>query len=233
MSICGIASGELLDRRHMIGQTVVAHVAIVAVVECLGAERRAHRVELDDEEPKLGEGGVRAADRRRERPVADRTGLRPGIDVVDDRIAPAAVDLRRAVHQAIEIGDAVARLDGERNWKAPAEGEQAAGVGTLQLAHECAVGLADHRDRQRVETRIAVGEVCAGGRQRHVVVGVLRCEQLDARAVELCAIEVAEVGIAVRLAAARREVHPVVWLIDAQHVADGPRSARDLVLDGA
>ena len=46
---------ELLDRGDVIRQSVVAEVAVVVVVERLRSERRAEVIELDDDEPELGE----------------------------------------------------------------------------------------------------------------------------------------------------------------------------------
>ena len=52
---------ELLHAGDLIGQRVVAHVAVVRVVERLRSPRRAHAVDLDDDEAKLRE---RLRDRR-------------------------------------------------------------------------------------------------------------------------------------------------------------------------
>ena len=62
MSMYGIARGELLDRRLLVGQPVVAQVAVAVVVVPLRPLRVAAAVaHLDDDEPELRERDVVAA----------------------------------------------------------------------------------------------------------------------------------------------------------------------------
>src|SRR3546814_7745113 len=49
----GVAFGQLLHPRDLVGQRVVADVAEVRVVEGLRAPRRAHAVDRDDDEAQL------------------------------------------------------------------------------------------------------------------------------------------------------------------------------------
>src|SRR5690606_29701919 len=56
-----VALGELAHSCDLIGQRVVAHVAVVRVMERLGASGRAHAVDLDDDEAELGECLIVAA----------------------------------------------------------------------------------------------------------------------------------------------------------------------------
>src|SRR3546814_12055643 len=51
----GVAFGQLLHPRDLVGQRVVADVAEVRVVEGLRAPRRAHAVDRDDDEAQLGQ----------------------------------------------------------------------------------------------------------------------------------------------------------------------------------
>ena len=114
-----VSGGELLHAGDLIGQRVVAHVAVIRLVECLRAPRCAHPVDLDDHEAEFGER-LRVAARRRERARADAAGLRTRINVIDDRILLRRIEGRRLVEQAVEIGDAVARLDRDRLRRFPA-----------------------------------------------------------------------------------------------------------------
>ncbi len=50
-----VLGGQLPDRRDVIGESVVAHVAVVGVVKRLGPLRRAHMIELYDDESELGQ----------------------------------------------------------------------------------------------------------------------------------------------------------------------------------
>ena len=106
-----VLRGELLDGRDVIGQPIIAEVAVVVVVKCLRAERRAEVIELDDDEPELGQREGLAA--VLELPLANAADLRAGIDVVDDRILLRRVEPWRQIDQSIEIRHAVARLHGE------------------------------------------------------------------------------------------------------------------------
>src|SRR5206468_13113881 len=99
---------ELLDRRDVIGKAVIAEVAVIIVVERLRAERRAEVIELDHDESELGEGELLTA--VLELPLTHAADLRSRVDVVDDRILLRRVELRRQVDDAIQIGNAVARL---------------------------------------------------------------------------------------------------------------------------
>ena len=196
-------------------------------MELLRSPRRPHPVDLDDDEAELGER-LRIAARRRERAAADAAGLRPGIDVVDDRILLRRIERGRLVHQAVEIGHAVARLHGDRRRRLPAGGQQPRDVGLLERQDQLAIGVAQHRDRRHVGLRVAVDEEASGRRQRDVVVGVLRRQQLEVLAVEADAIEMPEVRIAALLLPDRDEVEHPVLLVDAQHLRDVALAARDL-----
>jgi hypothetical protein len=80
-----VALRELLHAGHLIGQRVVAHVAVIRGVEALGSPRRAHAVDLDDDEAQLGDR-LRIAARGGKLAAADAAGLRARINVIEDRI---------------------------------------------------------------------------------------------------------------------------------------------------
>ena len=173
-------------------------------MEFLRAPRRAHPVDLDHDESEFRQR-LRIAARRRKTAAPDAARLRTGIDVVDDRIFLRRVEVRRLEHQAVEIGDAVARLHRDRNRRLPSGREQLRDVGLLERRDQLAVRVAQHRDRRHVGLRIAVDEIFARGRERNLVIGVLRRQQRQILAVEADAIEMNEIRIAALLAARRRE----------------------------
>ena len=90
---------KLLDRGDVIGKAVVAEIAVIVVVECLRPERRAEVVQLNDDEPELGEGEWLTA--ILELPLANAADLWPWVDVVDDRILLRRVELRRQIDHAV------------------------------------------------------------------------------------------------------------------------------------
>src|SRR5215510_4189760 len=81
-----VALREVLHARNLIGDRVIAaHRAVVGVLERFRSAGRAPAIDGDDDEAEFGEGLPIAA-RRRERSVAGAAGLRPRVDVVDDRV---------------------------------------------------------------------------------------------------------------------------------------------------
>src|SRR5687768_3562193 len=77
--------GKLPDSCDVVRKTIVSHVAVVIIVEPLGAAWRAKVVELDDDEPELRER-TRLLTPRAETPRSHRARLRARVDVRDDRI---------------------------------------------------------------------------------------------------------------------------------------------------
>ena len=49
----GITRGQLPDGSDLVRQSIVAHVAVIGIVERLGPSRRSHRVHLDHNKTKL------------------------------------------------------------------------------------------------------------------------------------------------------------------------------------
>src|SRR5579862_7673297 len=107
-----IALRELLDGGLLVGESVVAQIAVAVVVIPLRPIRTAASVaDLDHDESDVGERDVQLA--RIEGP-RHALSLRTGIDVLDDRILLRLVEVERLVHHAVEVGDAVVGLDVER-----------------------------------------------------------------------------------------------------------------------
>jgi hypothetical protein len=80
-----VPARQLAHARDLVGQRVVAHVAVVEIGEDLRAPRRAHPVDLHDDEAELGERLMVAAcgEKLREPTLPP---LRARVDVVDDRV---------------------------------------------------------------------------------------------------------------------------------------------------
>ena len=127
-----VAGGQLLDRRHVVGQSVVVEVAVVDIVKRLRAMRRAHVVQLDHDEAQLGQREVLAAGL--ERPRAHAADLRTGVDVVDHRVQARLVQVVGEVDQAVDVGCPVASLDREDLGRVPPHGLQLRHVGFFQGA---------------------------------------------------------------------------------------------------
>jgi hypothetical protein len=86
--------------------------------------RASHAVDLDDDEPELGER-LRIAARRLKIPRPDAAGLRARIDVVDDRVLGRRIQVGWLVQQSVEIRDAIARLHDDRLRWLPSGCQQA------------------------------------------------------------------------------------------------------------
>ena len=114
---------ELFHPGNLIGERVVAHIGEIRFVKFFRTPRRPHPVDLDDDEAEFGKR-LRIAAGRVERAPADAAGLRPGIDVVDERILLRWIEHRRLEHQPIEVRLAVARFDGNRRRRLPSGREQ-------------------------------------------------------------------------------------------------------------
>src|SRR5262245_19823633 len=81
----GILFRKLLHSGYLIGQSVVAHVAVIKVVELLRTERISHAVDLHHDEAKLGQR-LSVTTRRGKRAASDTAALGTGIDLIDDGI---------------------------------------------------------------------------------------------------------------------------------------------------
>ena len=230
ISIHGYRSRQLLHAGHLVRQRVVAHVAEIRFVKFLGAPRRAHAVDLHHHESQLRQRLAIAA-RRRKAAAADAAGLRAGINVIDDRIFLAGVEIGRLEHQPVHIGHAVARLHRERNRRLPSRGQQLARYPRFPSSViSLPVLVAHHRNRRHIRLRVTVDEIMARGRQRNVVIGILRRQQLQPAAVEIHAIEVNEVRIAALLSPHGQEIGHAILLIHAQQLRDVAFAGGDLVL---
>src|SRR4029079_1159623 len=98
-----ISGGDRFVPADAIRKTGVLDVLPGDVVESLREIAGAHAVDLPDNEADLGqrlhlvEGGERLRDER---------AVRPGLDVLDDRILPARIEIRWTVDHPEDVGDA-------------------------------------------------------------------------------------------------------------------------------
>src|SRR6185503_17597218 len=73
--------GELFHSAHLIGQRVVAHIAVVRVMEFLGARGVSHTIDLDHDKTQLRKR-LRIAASSRKRSTAHASPLGARIDVI-------------------------------------------------------------------------------------------------------------------------------------------------------
>src|SRR6185437_6167647 len=88
-----VLCAELLQSRNLVGEGVVAHVAVPEPLETGRAVRRAHAVDGNHDEPELRQRLI-VITRRLETERTDRADLRTRVDVVDDRIAFVGIEVR-------------------------------------------------------------------------------------------------------------------------------------------
>ena len=228
MSYQGYLGGDRLVPEDPIRETGVLDVLPRDVVESLRAIARAHAVDLHDDEADLGKRLhlVERCERLR-----DERAVRPGVDVLDDRILPARIEIRWTVDHAVDVGDAVASLGGEGFRRLPAGARQLGNAAPLELRHERSVGPAMQLGyRSEIDAGVGVHVVRLVGRDRHDVVGVRLRERGEAAPVEVDAVVVDEVRILPRIHAAGAEPDLPLLFVHPQDISHGPRALRDLVL---
>ena len=209
----------------------VAQVAPRHIVERLGAVARAHAVDLHNDEAQLGHRlhvGHWAPVLRHVRAVGTR------VDVLDDRVAAARVEVGRPHDDAPDVGGAVAALGHEDLGRAPAGGQLRRHVPLLQPRQELPVARAPQlQHRGHVDARVAVHvEAPVRGPVDGVVaVGLGVLDQV--RPVEVDAVVVEEVGVLAGDHPARLEPDAAVRHVHAVHGAHDPLALRDLVLHPA
>src|SRR4051794_37436585 len=145
----GISASELLHAGDLIEQCVVRHVSVVSLVKLFRTPRRAHAVDLDDDEPEFGER-LRIAASDGEGAASNAARLRSRINVVDNRIPASGSQTCRAVHQPVQVADAVSPLDGYRLWRLPSRGEQLGDIRMFEFDDQLAFSITKDRDRWNV-----------------------------------------------------------------------------------
>ena len=167
---------QLLDCGEVIGDPVVAHVAVPGRVEGLGPPGVAEGVDRHDNEPELGHRLDLAGHRIAERIAARVKGLdrradqRPGVDVVEHWILLGRIEPARLPDHAPDVGDAVPRLGREDLARPPAGGYQILDVGPLDLRKDSAVAASNHGHRRLADGRVAVDKELARRHRGDLVV---------------------------------------------------------------
>ena len=129
--------------------------------------RGAHAVDLHDDEAQLGEGllpelGAEALGHERR--------LRPGVDLLDDRVFLCRIEIRRPDDDAVNVGLPVAALGHEPLRGAPAGLEQRAPIGPFQVADQPAIARAAQLgDRRLIHSRPGVDQEGAGPAEYSIV----------------------------------------------------------------
>ena len=109
----GMAIRQLLGGYFFVFQSVVAQVAVAVIVVPFRTTRMPAAVaDGDDDEAqlRLPVGAIHA---HREG-LVDRFGLRPRVYVLDDGIFEGRVKIKRFVHHAVEVGNAICSFDYKR-----------------------------------------------------------------------------------------------------------------------
>ena len=118
-------------------------------------------------------------------------GLRTRVDVGDDRVLLARIEVERLVHHAVQVRDAVVGLDRERLGELEAGFLQRAQIRRLELRDDVAERVVERPTRgARVDARRVVDEELGRFGHRHRVRRVAGIEQLEAGAVVADAVEV-------------------------------------------
>ena len=194
----------------------------------LGAVRRPHPVDLDDDEAELClclHAGERAERSR------DKGPLRAGVDVLDHRVLLVRIEVRRTDDDPPDVGFPIAALRHEHLGWLPPGGQERRSVRLLEVHDHLPITRAPQlHDGRDVHARPTVQVIPVIWGEYHHVHPVRVRERRQPRAVDVDAVVVDEVGILARIHAARvepnlplRGVHPV-------HAAHHPIPPGDLVL---
>ncbi len=156
-----VAGRELLDGGFLVGQTVIAQIAVTVVVVPLRAVGVAAAVTDGDYDESRLRQTVGAHGHAREG-IGCGLDLRSRVDVVDDGVAFGRVEIERLVHYAVQIGHAVGGLDGECLGEFVSVGEQLREVAGFERHELVAQAVVQSRLGDGVHARVVVDEVAAG-----------------------------------------------------------------------
>ena len=228
----GMAGGQLLDGPLVVGEGIVAHVAVAVVMIPFGAGGVSAALSHgDDDESGLGET-VRAHAHAGEG-IGDGLHLRSRVHVVDDGVRLGGVEVERFVHHAVEVGDPVGGLHCERLGEAVSGGEELGEVALLDGHHFPSVAVEQVGAGDGVHAGVVVDDEAGVVVNLGTVEIVAPGELLQPAAVEVDAVEVGVVGVLFRVAAVSHEVDHARLLVHAQHFLHVPRSLGDAVEQGA
>ena len=186
-----IAARQLLDCGFLIGQAVVAQVAVAEVVIPLRPVRIAAAIaHFDHDEPEFRQRDVRV----RGKTSASRFPSADPDNERDDRILLVGVEIERLVHDAVEIGQAVVGFHLERSgmWKPASINAEISVVSRSIPARRRVV---QQGARSAVDGGRVVDEIFPVVRHGHRVRRVAGIQQLQSAAIQLHAVEMREVRI--------------------------------------
>ncbi len=154
----GMTRAELADAGHLIRQSVVSHVAIVRIVEPLGATRRPHRVEFDDNEAEFRDR-LKVTVRRPEAAASHAAALRPWVQVVDHWIRAVFVEVHRTKEKAVQVRHSVSGFYSEGHGRLPSGVEQPRDVRFLDRYERASAPVPEHGHGWNRRRRVAVDHV--------------------------------------------------------------------------
>ena len=218
-----------LDPRYAVGQTCILEVLVAYLLKLLRAERRAHGVELYDDEAQLGKRGGG--------PVVGYKVLgyvcaaRACVDVLYDWIFLLGVEVGRALDNAPHKGLAVAARGGEDLGGLPPLGLKSRDVGLLELHNQLArAAVAQLRDGGRVGLRVGVHKERAVGREDSRVLTLLGRKTYGITLVDTHTVVVHQIGVLLGVHAAGGEIDDALFLVYVHDTAHVPLAAGDLTL---
>src|SRR3984885_13033557 len=159
------------------------------------------------------------------------TGLRAGIDIVDDGIFLRRFKVRRLEHQAIKVSLAVAPFHLDGDWRNPSIGYQLRNILLAKLHLRLTIAVPQHSSHWFGRRGIRVNKIVPVGGNFDAVIGVLGGEQTEPAAVEVNAVEMFEERFAIGLFAHSHEVNNPVLLVNEQNLSHIPFAVRDLILE--
>ena len=153
--------------------------------------------------------------------------------MVDDGISLRRIEAGRLEQEPVQVGLAVARLHANRRQGFPAGRTQFGGILPSHVEQQPAIVVADDSGLRACRCGRNVDERPPIGGHGHLVVGVLRRQLLQVRAVEVHTVERGEVRVATSLLTHCQEVDLPTLLVDVKHLSHVAVAVRDLVLQRA
>src|SRR6185312_3788503 len=225
-----IGGTELVERGDLVGQRVVAHLAVPQALECRRAVRRAHAVDGDHDEAELSQRLIVAV-RGGEVECSHWADLRTWIHVIDDRIAFTGIEVGRLEEEDIEVRLVVPRFDdAELRWL-PADGLQTGNIRGRHLRQRLArARIAQSGDGRLARGGAAVDEVSAVRRHAYGMFAALLRQQGGFAAIQACFPELSVIRVDTGYTADGPEPYRPALGIDVQNLGDVADTPGDGVL---
>ena len=223
------ASGQLLHRRLVVGQRIVAHVAVTIVVVPLGTAGMASTL-TDGDHDETGLCQTVSTHAHTGKRIIDSLYLRPRIYIVDNRIDLGGIEIKRLVHHSVQIGHAIGGLHLEEFGKTVARQFQLREITFLDGHHLVSVAVYHIGTRHRIHPRIIIHEKTCVVCRLHLMEIVSLRQPSQTASVGIHSVKVFIIGILVLLTPVRHEIDGTGGLIHLQHTFHMPRSRSDPVL---